>query len=62
LNEGDSFDIEQTFPQRIKVEQTARAMRAGGFYRQVDFTILGDINVLNDVQFGVWTRIVGVVP
>jgi hypothetical protein len=62
VNERHSFDFAKTLTQGIKVKKTARTMRPRRFDREIDFSILCDVNLLNDVKFRVGPVVVRVLP
>ena len=62
VNEGDTYHTQQPLPKGLQIKKAARAVRAGGSHRQVDFTVFSDVDALNDVEFGVGFGVVGVSP
>jgi len=62
VNKGDAFHPEQALSQGFQIEQTARAVWSGRSHGQVHFTVLSDVDALDDVEFGVGLGVVWVSP
>ena len=62
VNKGHPFHPEQALSKRLQIQEAARAVRAGGPNGEVHLPVFGDVDVLNDVKFGVGFGVVGVSP
>ena len=62
VNKGHPFHAQQALSQGLQIQQAARAVWASGPNGEVHLAVFGDVDVLNDVEFGVGFGVVGVSP
>ena len=62
VNKGHPFHPEQALSQGLQIQEAARAVRPGRSNGEVHLPVFGDVDVLNDVKFGVGFGVVGVSP